>query len=322
MFSYNLKHKLYSKSILVAVGLATIVGLNACKSKKKDKDKDEVVVALQTTPDQGTIHISVDETFRPVIDQQIQMYQATYPNTKIIADYKPEVECFKDFQNDSTRLIIVARSLDSTESNYYKAQLGAMPRSEIIAFDAVAVLVNQQSPDSIFTQKQLQNLLIGQNKNETVVMDGNKATSTVRYLIDSILDGKDFGSNIASMGNSTGVLDFVANNTNAVGFIGYSWMARIQDSANSYYASKLKTALVQCKVCPDGKTYARPSQENITNMQYPMFRPVVPIIKDRDPSLATGFYNFIQSERGQLIFRRASLMPAVMAFNIRQVNLK
>jgi len=300
------------------LSVTLLVGLNSCKDKKAKSQIDSTV----TSPDQGTIHISVDETFRPVIDQQIEMYEATYPNTHIVADYKPEVDCFKDFQNDSSRLIIVARGLDSSEATFYKAQTGAIPRFEVIAFDAVAVLVNKQSPDSIFTYSQLQNLLTEKNGGKTIAMDGSKATSTVRYLIDSVLKGKDFGTDVSSVNNSKGVLDYVANNANAVGFIGYSWLAKIQDSSNSYYESKLKTALIECKVCKDGNTYARPSQENIYNMQYSMFRPVVPIIKDRDPSLATGFYNFIQSERGQLIFRRALLMPAVMSFNIRQVNLK
>lgn len=306
--------------LLPILGIIFIVGLNACKNKTKDKHQP-IIDTTATTPDKGTIHISVDETFRPVIDQEIEMYQVTYPNTHIIADYKPEVECFKDFQNDSTRLIIVSRGLDTTEQNMYKSALGAIPRFGVIAFDAVAVLVNKQSADSTFTRTQLQDLLTGKTQGKTAVVDGSKATSTVRYLIDSILRGKDFGSDVTSTQNTNSVLEVVANNVNAVGFIGYSWFAQVQDSSNSYYDSKLKTALIACAICP-ANTYARPSQATITNMQYPMFRPVVPIIKDRDASLATGFYNFIQSERGQLIFRRALLMPATMSFNIRRVNLK
>ncbi|MFT4205404.1 MAG: substrate-binding domain-containing protein [Chitinophagaceae bacterium] len=313
--------KTYTQTIVLMLGTVLLCCLDSCKCNRHNEGKANNIDTTQTTPDKGTLYISVDETFRPVIDQQIQMYEATYPNAHIIADYKPEVECFKDFQKDETRLIIVARGLDSAEAYSYKTQLGAVPRFEVIAFDAVAVLVNKQAADSVFTYAQLQNLLTGETKGKSVVVDGSKATSTVRYLIDTLLRGKDFGVDVSATANTSGVLDAVANNANTVGFIGYSWFARIQDSANSYYDSKLKTALVECKTCP-ANMYARPSQENISNMRYPMFRPVVPIVKDRDASLATGFYNFIQSERGQLIFRRAALMPAVMSFNIRQVNLK
>ena len=69
--------------------------------------KGQILIRLNS----GTIHISVDETFKPVIDSQIQVFEALYPNAKIIADYKPEAECFKDLIKDSTRMIIVTRGL-------------------------------------------------------------------------------------------------------------------------------------------------------------------------------------------------------------------
>ncbi len=189
----------HTRFLVPILGAALILCLNACKNKAKE-NAGKNIDTTQTTPDRGTIHISVDETFRPVIDQEIQMYQLTYPNTRIIADYKPEVECFKDFQDDQTRLIIVARGLDSTESGFYKARIGSNPRFEVIAFDAVAVLVNKHSPDSVFTYVQLQNILTGATKGKPAVMDGSKATSTVRYLMDSILKGKAFGPDVSSPG--------------------------------------------------------------------------------------------------------------------------
>ena len=72
------------------------------------------------SPEKGTIHISVDESFRPVIDSQIQVFEALNPNTKIIAEYKPEAECFKDLLKDSTRMIIVTRGLTEKEEEYLK----------------------------------------------------------------------------------------------------------------------------------------------------------------------------------------------------------
>src|SRR4030095_11435630 len=57
----------------------------------------------------GTIHISVDESFRPVIDSQIQVFESQNPDAKIIAEYKSEAACFRDLQADSTRMIIVTR---------------------------------------------------------------------------------------------------------------------------------------------------------------------------------------------------------------------
>ena len=55
----------------------------ACKNNNSNAGGNDY-----DTPLKGTIHISVDETFKPVITEQIKIYESSYPNTHIIADYK------------------------------------------------------------------------------------------------------------------------------------------------------------------------------------------------------------------------------------------
>ncbi|HVZ98508.1 MAG TPA: substrate-binding domain-containing protein, partial [Chitinophagaceae bacterium] len=98
------------------------------------------------TTNSGTIHISVDESFKPVIDSQIQVFEALYPKAKIIADYKPEAECFKDLMKDSTRMIIVTRGLTDAEEKFYKDTFSFYLRYDKLANDAVAVVVNNEDP--------------------------------------------------------------------------------------------------------------------------------------------------------------------------------
>src|SRR5205814_5026331 len=61
------------------------------------------------TGDNNTIYISADESFKPVIDSQIQVYEARHPGTKIIPQYKPEAACIKDFMVDSIKVVIITR---------------------------------------------------------------------------------------------------------------------------------------------------------------------------------------------------------------------
>src|SRR5580692_9400825 len=63
----------------------------------------------QETPTKGVLHISVDESFKPIIDSQIKVFESSFPNVKIVPDYKPEAECFRDLTTDSTRLVIVTK---------------------------------------------------------------------------------------------------------------------------------------------------------------------------------------------------------------------
>ena len=272
------------------------------------------------SPTKGSINISVDESFKPVIEEQIKVYESTYPNAKINASYKSEVDCFKDLQSDSTRMIIVARGLNENEQKYYQSSLKYLPFFTDVAYDAIAVIVNQKGKDSVFTMARLKNILNG-TENAIAVMDGKNATSTVRYLQDSILKGKPFGSNVVAAKNSEDVVQIVTNTENAIGFVGLSWVGDNYDAKQQAQLKTIKLALVECTICEDGE-FAKPSQATITYLQYPLARPLYYIVKENTQGLGNGFGNFMSVEQGQLIFRRAFLAPSKMNFKKRSSNIK
>ena len=278
--------------------------------------------AVQTdTPKSGTIYISVDESFKPVIEQQIRIYHSSFPDANIIASYKPEVECFKDLQKDSTRMIIVARGLNKNEEDYFTAQLSYKPEDDILAYDAVAIITNITSNDSLFTIKRIKDILVGK-EDITAIMDGKNATSTVRYLQDSVLRGSTFGKNVVASNGSEAVINAVAANKNAIGFVGLSWVGNNQEPKQQEQLKKIKLALVECVKCTEPGYYAKPSQSTITFSQYPLARPVFFVLKENAVNLGTAFKNFMSLERGQLIFRRSLLAPAKMDFKRRGGRIK
>src|ERR1051325_3566758 len=66
----------------------------------------------------GTIDISVDETYQPVIEQQLKVFDSSYPEAHVIAHYKPESECIKDLLEEKSRLALVTRRLTEDEKKY------------------------------------------------------------------------------------------------------------------------------------------------------------------------------------------------------------
>src|SRR6476659_5677294 len=133
------------------------------------------------TPKSGTINISVDESFKPVIDSQIQVFEALFPEAKVRATYKPEAECLKDLVRDSTRMIIITRGLTGDEEKFYKDSLKYSPTWDKVANDAVALVVNNRSKDTIITMDKIRGILDGTTGDkEIAVFDGLSATSTVR----------------------------------------------------------------------------------------------------------------------------------------------
>lgn len=297
-------------SVLSMIALLWIFFTGCHENKRPDLD----------TPDNGTIHISVDESFQPVIDSEIMVYEALHPGTKIIADYKPEAECFKDLIKDSTKMIIVTRGLTPQEEQYYKDSISVSPTWAKIAYDAIAVIVNINSADSIFHKGELKSILDGSAaSNKVAVFDGLKETSTVRYIVDSVMRGKALDqTRVFAEKNSEAVINYVATHENAIGFVGVSWIGNPEDTTQMSFLTQVRIASIECE-CPDN-ALVKPYQANIALGRYPWTRNLFYIVKEQYNGLASGFAHFMQFEKGQLIFRRAYLWPARMNFNIRSAT--
>ena len=296
-----------------------IVAVFIFSSCSNNRSKADFV--LNDTPTQGTINLSVDESFKPVIQDQIKVYNSTFPNAKLNVTYKAEVDCFKDLLHDSTRMIIVSRGLTDKESKYYKSQLTFEPKFSQIAYDAVAAIVNIDNRDSVFSFNDLQQILSG-NKNYTVVLDGKNATSTVKYLQDSVLKGKSFGPNVVAVSGSDSVIEVIKKIKNAIGFVGNSWVSNVYDEQQMKNLKQIRLALIECVRCTTKGYFFKASQTSLTYGQYPLARPLYFIVKENWLGLGTGFANFLSLERGQLIFRRSCLVPSKMSFNKRQGLIK
>jgi phosphate transport system substrate-binding protein len=291
--------------------------LFSCEANKK-KAK---VIAGDDTINTGTIHISVDESFAPIIDEQIKVFMSQNPQAKIIPHYKPEAECLKDLLQDSTRMVIVTRGLSDDEELFYKDTLSFIPLWGKLANDAISVLVHNSSKDSLFSVAEVKSMLNGTTGYPyELVMDGLKATSTVRFLIDSVLRGQPMAGKVLAAQNSEGVIDYVAKHPNAIGFIGVSWIGNKDDSTQLTFMKKVNVAAMQCANCEE-EVYVRPYQANIAMKRYPLNRGVYYILKENYAGLGKGFVNFLTHEKGQLIFRRGYLVPDRMAFQIRKANV-
>lgn len=78
------------------------------------------------SPTTGNIKITVDETFKTIIDDEVNVFEKIYIYAKIRPSYKPEIQTFNDLLNDSVKLIVASRKLTKkrriilTARNYFR----------------------------------------------------------------------------------------------------------------------------------------------------------------------------------------------------------
>lgn len=299
----------FFRALIVVLLLGFYV--TACKSRNAPP---------QETTTSGTIHISVDESFKPVIDSQIKVFESQHPDAHIIVQYKPEADCLRDLNVDSVRMVIVTRGLSDAEEKTLEKKLSFKPVYGPIAYDAIAVIVNNQVKDTLFTMQDIRSMVKGTSGFKyKVLLDGKTATSTVRYVVDSLLQGQPLSSNVVAAPNSEGVIDYVSNNQDAIGLLGVSWIGNKDDTTQLSFLKKVKIAQIECRGC--NGTYVDPVQYNIAYGRYPMIRPLYYILKENFDGLGNGFANFLIYEKGQKIFYRAYLLPARMSFEQRNMQI-
>ncbi|MBO9565479.1 MAG: substrate-binding domain-containing protein [Niastella sp.] len=304
--------RLYKTGIgIVGIGVLLMVG---CQGGSEPVYKD----TLKT----GTIHISVDESFKPVIDSQIKVFESQNAKAKLIVDYKPEAECLRDLNQDSTRLVIVTRGLTDGETQTLATKLNFKPVFGILAYDAIAVIVNNEVRDTLFTMQDIRGMVKGiSGFKYKVLLDGTTSTSTVRFVTDSLLKGQPMGKNVVAATSSEAVIEYVSKNTDAIGLIGVSWIGNKEDSTQQTFLQKVKIAKLECKGCSG--TYVDPVQYNIAANRYPMIRPLYYILKENYEGLGSGFRNFLVNvDKGQKIFYRAYLLPGRSSFEVRPMQIK
>jgi phosphate transport system substrate-binding protein len=286
-----------------------------CQSSKKKSigNKDQV--------NSNTIIISADESFKPIIDQQVQVFESNNYGSKINVYYKPEAECLEDMMTDSVSMIIATRAYTEDERMYMVDSLDVVPDYMIVARDAISVIVNPDASDSLFSMTDIRAILKGSfKKNLIPVFDGVKATSTVRFIIDSILHGDSITGKAMAARSSEGVIDYVSKNKDVIGFIGVSWIGNPEDSTGLSFLKKVRVASLESTDIPGA--FVKAYQANIYIKRYPMVRDLVYMVKEKEKALGHRFADFMSGEIGQLIFRRAYLVPAQKNFGIRPVRVR
>jgi phosphate transport system substrate-binding protein len=307
---------LYKKiRAVVCCGLCCLL-LNGCSSGNKEPDNRE-------TARRGRLTISADESFKAIIDSQLAVFLSEYPDISVKVQYKPEAECFKDFEGDSTRLIVVTRPPNRKDEDYYQKKFTYGISYEKVANDAVAVILNNAAKDTLLTVADLREILLGKSAKFklTPVFDGLKVTSNLRFVQDSILKTDSLPATITGRENSQAVIDYVAKNKNSIGFVGVSWVGDSASPDQEAFTKKVKIAPIKCENC-NLAVYKKPWQANIAFKTYPLVRGLYYIVKNDRGGVATNFAKWMEQERGQLIFKRAYLVPTQMNLFVEDASVE
>lgn len=279
--------------------------------------EDPSVPKITDSLTSGTLNVSVDETYKPIMDEEIKVFVNTYPGAKVNVTYKPQAEAIKDYLEGKVKLAIVSRAL-TTEENDYCLKNKNVPSSLALARDGIAIVLNKNAKDTQFSTLQLKGIIGGQFAQKYTVVFDNQGSSTLSFIKDSLMRNEALGKNLYAAKGNPEVIEYVMKNAEAMGFVGMSYISDTMDSTAERFSTKIKIAAI---LNDSTQEYYQPYQLYVAQKLYPLIRKMTYIKNETYPGLATGFSNFLASDVGQLIMGKARLVPLRMSLVVREAAI-
>lgn len=295
-----------------------------CQHKPKKGERTD-------TPTSGTAYVAVDESFAPIIEQEISIFHMMYPDTKIVPQYVTEVDAVNRLLKcKDLWLAITSRRLTPEEKKSFNSR-SYEPREIKIATDGLALIINKHNNDTLITVSQIRDILTGKVKRwkeiypksrlkDFLIVFDNPNSSTVRFAVDSICNGKPFGGNVKALSKNEEVIDFVSKTPNAIGIIGVNWLSDNNDSTKLSFSKKIHVMSVSNALEADPANSWKPYQAYIYDKSYPLTRSIYCILNDPGFGLPWAFQAFLAKDRGQRIILKSGLVPETQPVRIVNVN--
>lgn len=197
--------------------------------------------------------------------------------------------------DNTTDIAMASRKMKLSEK--MKVNEGGSSSTEVIvAFDALAVIVNPANKVSQLTREQLEGIFTGKIKNWSqvggdnmpIVVYGRESSSgTYDFFKEHVLNNKNYASNVMSMPATGAIVQSVSQTKGAIGYVG---LAYVETSTKTISVSFNK-----------GKSFVAPSIATAKDKTYPIVRPLYFYYLASVAKQVKPFVDFVLSPEGQAI---------------------
>ena len=312
------------KNAFNLIGLTLILGLFlACGNKPKNtKEEQDYQRAAR--------YFVADASFQPILDEELQIFLYQNLLDTLEAQYTNEQEAVQKLMRLETWLAFTTRRLTEKEEQNLKDRR-YLPRTYALAYDGLAIITNNANTDSCITVKDFKRILKGEvvnwkalypaSKLGTIdVVFDNPLSSTVRWCVDSLLDGKEFKApNIGAVKTSKAVVDYVEQHPNAMGIIGSNWLNDSRDTTNVTFKKNIQVMRVSRMDSATAANSWQPYQYYLYNGNYPLVRTIYALLNEPRTGLPSNFAHFCRLPKGQKIILQSGLLPIQAAMNQREI---
>ena len=280
------------------------------------------------------VYVAIDETFRPIMDEELKTFglQPRNIDVELHPVYCSEDSAIKMLVADSIRSCVATRLL----SEYERQQIAANKLSlmwHLIGTDAFALVMNKENPDTLISVDELRRIVSGEitrweqlrhsrKKGELSLVFDHSGSSTVRFMRDSLCDGKELKGRLYAQGSNLSVIDYVKGDSMVIGVVGTNWLKNPSEVVlNDFSDLDVHVMKVTRDTTLDAIGF-RPYQYRIATGDYPLLRSVYVMTTDpRRNSSTQLFHYFLKGQKGQTIILNGSQMLPITPVQVKSVSV-
>lgn len=205
--------------------------------------------------------------------------------------------------NGVTDIAESARTLSKEENLKFK-KAGKPIIETIVAYDALAIIVNPSNPVSELSVSNLEAIFTGKITNwkelggadkPMVIYSRQKSSGTYDFFKEHVLSGKEFSSAALLMPATGAIAQSVSQDEWAIGYVGLAYLD------NTVKALKISGN--------ENNIFTAPSVESVKNKSYPISRPLFYLFAENSKAAVGPFVDFVLSPTGQHLVLKAGYVP-------------
>ena len=249
------------------------------------------------------------DTLLPLTQELAEEYLAENPDSSVIVTGGGSGVGIAALMENTTDIAMASRRIKFGEKMKF-AEAGLHASEVIVAYDALAVVVNPSNPVTRLTREQLEDIFRGKITNwkevggedcRIVVYSRETSSGTYEFFKESVLENKNYMSSILSMPATGAIIQSVRQTKGAIGYIGLAYLNKyVKPLAVSY---------------DGGAHYALPSVETAADGSYPIVRPLYYYYDSSKEGVVSSFISYALSPVGQASVLEQGFIPVRMEDN-------
>lgn len=267
-----------------------------------------IVLAAMAVPSPAQ-KIKGSDTVLPVSQEAAENFMKSNAGAQVTVTGGGSGVGISSLLDGTTDIAMASRPVKFGEKMSLKKS-GKNLREVIVAYDALAVVVNPRNPVSHLTRTQLEAIFRGKVTNwsqvtdpvtgrrgpdlKIIVYSRETSSGTYEFFKTSVLREKNYMAGVLSMPATGAIIQSVSQTEGAIGYVGMAYI-------NSHVKA--------LRVSYDGKNFIYPNMENGRKRLYPIIRELYYYYTADNQTTVTPFINYLLSDDGQRIVMNTGYVP-------------